>query len=75
MVFILVCLSDAWLLAVAHYFGARFGFDKADRYTYPPSLLHNSREKLIMLGGQVRLAVDAILMGLMGDILIVTTQR
>ncbi|KAB2049983.1 hypothetical protein ES319_A13G213700v1 [Gossypium barbadense] len=23
--------SDAWLLAVAHYFGARFGFDKADR--------------------------------------------
>ena len=24
--------SDAWLLAVAFYFGARFGFDKADRY-------------------------------------------
>ncbi|GMP62736.1 hypothetical protein CsSME_00024722 [Camellia sinensis var. sinensis] len=23
--------SDAWLLAVAFYFGARFGFDKADR--------------------------------------------
>ncbi|GJT46719.1 PHD finger protein ALFIN-LIKE 4, partial [Tanacetum coccineum] len=22
--------SDAWLLAVAYYFGARFGFDKAD---------------------------------------------
>lgn len=24
--------SDAWLLAVAFYFGARFGFDKSDRY-------------------------------------------
>lgn len=24
--------SDAWLLAVAFFFGARFGFDKADRY-------------------------------------------
>lgn len=23
--------SDAWLLAVASYFGARFGFDKYDR--------------------------------------------
>ncbi|RYQ88916.1 hypothetical protein Ahy_B09g095825 isoform I [Arachis hypogaea] len=23
--------SDAWLLAIAFYFGARFGFDKADR--------------------------------------------
>ena len=23
--------SDAWLLAVGFYFGARFGFDKADR--------------------------------------------
>lgn len=23
--------SDAWLLSVAFYFGARFGFDKADR--------------------------------------------
>ncbi|XP_024959498.1 PHD finger protein ALFIN-LIKE 4-like isoform X3 [Cynara cardunculus var. scolymus] len=23
--------SDAWLLSVAYYFGARFGFDKADR--------------------------------------------
>ena len=29
--------SDAWLLAVAFYFGARFGFDKADRYA---SLYH-----------------------------------
>ncbi|KAL7100179.1 hypothetical protein ACP275_09G131400 [Erythranthe tilingii] len=28
----LVCVhSDAWLLAVAFYFGSRFGFDKADR--------------------------------------------
>ncbi len=26
--------SDAWLLAVAFYFGARFGFDKADRYVF-----------------------------------------
>ena len=26
--------SDAWLLAVAFYFGARFGFDKADRYIF-----------------------------------------
>ncbi|KAK3438604.1 hypothetical protein EUGRSUZ_C03252 [Eucalyptus grandis] len=24
--------SDAWLLSVAFYFGARFGFDKADRF-------------------------------------------
>ena len=24
--------SDSWLLSVAYYFGARFGFDKADRY-------------------------------------------
>jgi hypothetical protein len=24
--------SDAWLLSVAFYFGARFGFDKNDRY-------------------------------------------
>ncbi|KAE8710433.1 PHD finger protein ALFIN-LIKE 4 [Hibiscus syriacus] len=23
--------SDAWLVSVAHYFGARFGFDKTDR--------------------------------------------
>ncbi|KAG5082612.1 hypothetical protein JHK84_052650 [Glycine max] len=23
--------SDAWLLTVAFYFGARFGFDKADK--------------------------------------------
>lgn len=28
--------SDAWLLAVAFYFGARFGFDKADRYNFFP---------------------------------------
>lgn len=28
--------SDAWLLSVAFYFGARFGFDKADRYVYFP---------------------------------------
>ncbi|KAF8388766.1 hypothetical protein HHK36_025446 [Tetracentron sinense] len=26
--------SDAWLLAVAFYFGARFGFDKNDRYIF-----------------------------------------
>lgn len=26
--------SDAWLLSVAFYFGARFGFDKADRYAF-----------------------------------------
>lgn len=26
--------SDAWLLSVAFYFGARFGFDKADRYIF-----------------------------------------
>lgn len=24
--------SDTWLLALAFYFGARFGFDKTDRY-------------------------------------------
>ena len=29
--------SDAWLLGVAFYFGARFGFDRADRYLYFPS--------------------------------------
>lgn len=28
--------SDAWLLAVAFFFGARFGFDKADRYVVSP---------------------------------------
>ena len=27
--------SDTWLLSVAFYFGARFGFDKADRYFSP----------------------------------------
>ena len=26
--------SDAWLLAVAFYFGARFGFDKEARYLF-----------------------------------------
>lgn len=26
--------SDAWLLSLAFYFGARFGFDKADRYCF-----------------------------------------
>lgn len=26
--------SDAWLLAVAFYFGARFGFDKDARYIF-----------------------------------------
>lgn len=26
--------SDAWLLAVAFFFGARFGFDRADRYKF-----------------------------------------
>lgn len=26
--------SDAWLLSVAFYFGARFGFDKADRCSF-----------------------------------------
>ncbi|KAK3011577.1 hypothetical protein RJ639_012223 [Escallonia herrerae] len=26
--------SDAWLLSVAFYFGARFGFDKADRFVF-----------------------------------------
>ena len=31
--------SDAWLLAIAFYFGARFGFDRADRYTYHNSLI------------------------------------
>ncbi|RVW52075.1 PHD finger protein ALFIN-like 4 [Vitis vinifera] len=30
--------SDAWLLAVAFYFGARFGFDKADRFFISPFL-------------------------------------
>jgi hypothetical protein len=24
--------SDSWLIAIAYYFGARFGFDKSDRY-------------------------------------------
>ncbi|KAJ6993606.1 hypothetical protein NC653_016673 [Populus alba x Populus x berolinensis] len=28
--------SDAWLLAVAFYFGSRFGFDKTDRQVPPP---------------------------------------
>ncbi|KAG6769936.1 hypothetical protein POTOM_025603 [Populus tomentosa] len=28
--------SDAWLLAVAFYFGSRFGFDKTDRQVSPP---------------------------------------
>lgn len=28
--------SDAWLLAVAFYFGARFGFDRADRCFFLP---------------------------------------
>lgn len=28
--------SDAWLLSVAFYFGARFGFDKNDRYLILP---------------------------------------
>lgn len=32
--------SDAWLLAVAFYFGSRFGFDKTDRQVSPlPPLL------------------------------------
>jgi hypothetical protein len=31
--------SDAWLLAVAFYFGSRFGFDKTDRQVPPPPLL------------------------------------
>lgn len=26
--------SDAWLISLAFYFGARFGFDKADRYCF-----------------------------------------
>lgn len=30
--------SDAWLLSVSFYFGARFGFDKADRYLLAPGL-------------------------------------
>lgn len=30
--------SDAWLLAVAFYFGSRFGFDKSDRYVFPQCL-------------------------------------
>jgi len=30
--------SDAWLLAVAFYFGSRFGFDKTDRQVPPPPL-------------------------------------
>lgn len=29
--------SDAWLLAVAFYFGARFGFNKESRYYFPLS--------------------------------------
>lgn len=32
--------SDAWLLAVAFYFGARFGFDKADRYASLHPVVH-----------------------------------
>lgn len=32
--------SDAWLLAVSFFFGARFGFDKADRYV---STCHTTR--------------------------------
>ncbi|KAJ6923184.1 hypothetical protein NC652_016741 [Populus alba x Populus x berolinensis] len=31
--------SDAWLLAVAFYFGSRFGFDKTDRQVPPPPFL------------------------------------
>lgn len=26
--------SDSWLLSVAFYFGARFGFDKSHRYSF-----------------------------------------
>ncbi|CAI0473299.1 unnamed protein product [Linum tenue] len=33
--------SDAWLLSVAFYFGARFGFDKADRYALCRKRLFN----------------------------------
>ena len=27
--------SDSWLIAVAFYFGARFSFDKNERYSFP----------------------------------------
>ncbi|KAG5085370.1 hypothetical protein JHK82_052767 [Glycine max] len=32
--------SDAWLLTVAFYFGARFGFDKADKKPLGDNHLH-----------------------------------
>lgn len=32
--------SDVWLLSVAFYFGARFGFDKTDRYVFSSSFLY-----------------------------------
>jgi hypothetical protein len=33
--------SDAWLLSMAFYFGARFGFDKADMYIFSLTLLQS----------------------------------
>lgn len=43
--------SDAWLLAVAFYFGARFGFDKADRYIlFHLSLLYYASKILESIG-------------------------
>ena len=41
--------SDAWLLAVAFYFGARFGFDKADRYVFIDFLLSSKSLKLLQI--------------------------
>lgn len=47
--------SDAWLLAVSFYFGARFGFDKADRYASHYSMAHLWID-FVFLNGRFKMA-------------------
>lgn len=42
--------SDAWLLAVAFYFGARFGFDKGERYISINAIDRVLHTYLLLLG-------------------------
>lgn len=44
--------SDSWLLSVAFYFGARFGFDKASRYFFSSELSFVVSTHISMLNGR-----------------------
>ncbi|KAL6000713.1 PHD finger protein ALFIN-LIKE 4 [Asimina triloba] len=58
--------SDAWLLAVAFYFGARFGFDKSDRLLLEDGMSYQQLASPV--GNHLSISETSIPFGLQKDI-------